>query len=385
MKIKRIDIIRPNQSPYAMINYFIPHLHKAFESIGIESRLVEFEPAIVNVLSRDPPDFTLTFNSFEQDTTAQFLCDIVKIPNIFYLTDLPHSYLFLLRSPNSFVTCVDSTGTNFLRATGSKQVHFMSLAVEKSLQIEPNLERIYEVVLPATCIDYEDIQSFWKEKYSQELYNVLIEAADLMLNDRDIYLYEALVFALYSDPMRQAKIDPNVISGPVLFEELNLYVSGKARVELIRAIKGANVHIFGGTIGRNGWDKYVGQQSNVTIHDPVPFQQLVEIMKKSQIVLNNSPCIKHGAHPRIFTGIACGAMVFTGANAYICEQFKDRESLAFYRYNELTSLDELIAYYLSEPIQRCSVVEKGQQIVQQNHTWEHRAKELIDWLAHCKN
>jgi len=43
------------------------------------------------------------------------------------------------------------------------------------------------------------------------------------------------------------------------------------------------------------WENYFGDSyPNVTVHDPLPYEEVIEIMKKSKIVLNSWPWSKNG-------------------------------------------------------------------------------------------
>ena len=69
------------------------------------------------------------------------------------------------------------------------------------------------------------------------------------------------------------------------------------------------------------WKKYFEKQSNIIVHDAVPYAESLEIMKQSKIVLNSSIKNKFGAHERIFAGLASGALVLTNENIYLKEYF----------------------------------------------------------------
>ena len=159
-----------------------------------------------------------------------------------------------------------------------------------------------------------------------------------------------------------------------------MYIRGKDRVELVKAIDEAKVDIFGSAESLTGWKKYLGKKRNIAIHDPVPFEQAIDIMKHSKIVLNSCPWIKNGAHERLFTALACGALPITNENIYLREQFQDGKSIVFYRPNHWDKANHRINEYLANSAKREQVAEHGRNIVMKAHTWDNRAAELIKEL-----
>jgi spore maturation protein CgeB len=97
-------------------------------------------------------------------------------------------------------------------------------------------------------------------------------------------------------------------------------------------------------------------------------------MKQSKIVLNSSIKNKFGAHERIFTGLAAGALVITNENDYLKKYFTHDIDIAFYQFNNLNQINETIHAYLSDEEKREQVVENGREIVMSFHTWDARIK-----------
>jgi spore maturation protein CgeB len=103
-------------------------------------------------------------------------------------------------------------------------------------------------------------------------------------------------------------------------------------------------------------------------------------MKHSQIVLNSCPWISYGGHERIFSGLACGALVITNENPFLHEEFKDGESIAFYQHGRWDKANHRVNEYLENVAKRNQVVKKGREIVMSRHTWDHRAAKLLKEL-----
>ena len=159
-----------------------------------------------------------------------------------------------------------------------------------------------------------------------------------------------------------------------------MYIRGKDKVALVRAIKEARVDIFGSSQNERGWKYYVGDKKNIVIHDPVSYEEALRIMRRSKIVLNSCPWIVYGGHERAFSGLASGALVITNENDFMSKYFTNNESIVFYRYGNLDLLDQCINEYLVNDARRELVVKYGRDQVMKYHTWDQRAQQLLQDL-----
>nr|HEV8050933.1 glycosyltransferase [Parachlamydiaceae bacterium] len=296
------------------------------------------------------------------------------------LVDSPNSYLSLTRSASTLITCVDRNSVDFFKGTGFSKVLFMPHGVDRSLAPDASGVREYDVVMLASCIDYELIYASWKSKYSAPLRKAMEETAENALKDISKPYYQVFVEALDKQVQLQSGIDPQTIDFIEILDEIEMYIRGKDRVELIRSIKEAKIDIFGSGDETGGWDKYVGDMPNVVLHDPVPFEQALAIMKHSKIVLNSCPWISYGGHERIFSGLACGALVITNENAFLKEEFKDGESIVFYQHGNWEKANHRVNEYLENSPKRDQVALNGRDIVMARHTWDNRAAQLVQEL-----
>lgn len=380
----RIDVFMPPLSQYGVLHYFTKRMHEALQRCGVNSRLLEAkrnDPGpFLDALFQDPPECTLSFNGLLPDDQGRFFSDMIHIPHVACIVDSPYNYLSLMRSPYSIITCADRTSVDFFRGVGFKNVFFMPHGVESNLDLDPHATREYDVVMLGSFIDFEAIRASWKHKYPLPVCQAMDDTIELALTHQFIPYYQLFVQALNEQVIRQTGIDPQTIDFLGILDEVEMYIRGKDRFELINAIKDAKVDIFGSVDGGAGWEKYLGHKRNIIIHDPVPFEQALAIMKHSKIVLNSCPWIKDGGHERIFAGLACGALVITNDNIYMHEQFKDGESIVLYQQKKWDKANHRVNEYLENSAKRKQVAERGREIVLKNHTWEKRAQLLLQEL-----
>lgn len=387
--MNRIDVFMPPLSQYGVLHHFTKKLYEALKRSGVNVRLLEAkrnDPApFLEAIFQDPPDCTLSFNGLLPDDKGRFFCEMIRIPHVACLVDSPNNFLPLIRTPYSIVTCSDRSSVDFFRGVGSSNAFFMPHAVESSLAPDPENSREYDVVMLCSFIDFMAIRESWKKKYPPALCAAMDEAAELTLSDQTTPYYQAFAQALEKQVNLQKGIDPKNIDFVEVLDDIEMYIRGKDRFELVDAIKDAKVDIFGSADGKSSWRNYLGHKRNVTFHDPVPFEQALAIMKHSKIVLNSCPWIKNGAHERIFSGLACGALVITSENPYMSEQFKDGESIVFYHHKKYDKANHRVNEYLENEAKRQQIAEKGRALVMQNHTWDQRAQQLRQQLPPILN
>lgn len=381
--IKRIDLFMPPRSQYQVLHYFTKCFSEALSRTGVKTRILEAQhdqpKPFLDAIANDPPDCTLSFNGLLPDEEGRFFCDMINIPHVACLVDAPQHFVSLSLSPLTIVTEVDQFSCDFLEGVNCKNVLFMPHGVEYSLISPPkeNEERPIDVLLLASFIDFDAIYKNWKATLPKSLSNALVEAAEVTLADRDIPYVQAMVQAIDKHTKLDPELDPQNIDFLVLLDQLEDFINGKDRLELVKAIKDVPVHIYGAS--SEGWKKHA-PNSNIITHTSVDFVEGLQLMRKSKIVLNSCPSIKNGAHERIFAGLACGAAVLTDENPYMHENFKHKNDILFYRHSFWKEANECIHEYLSDPKKRLKLVLKGQEALKEGHTWDHRAAILVSEL-----
>ncbi len=371
----------PPISHYGVLPHFTVKLHEAMLRNGVKSRLLEAKRkdpgSFLKAIFSDPPDCTLSFNGLLPDDQGRFLADMIKIPHVACLVDYPYEYVTLTKSAYTIVTCVDKSGVDFFKQLGFHKAFFLPHAIEPGLMPDHTKKKEHDVVFLASYIDFEGIRAGWKKKFPTKIRKAMEDAAEEAFSELDIPYYKAFVSALDRQMSKGPTIDTTKVDFIAVLQELELFIRGKDRYELVKAVKDAKVDLFGAGDDQASWKKAFSKQRNIVVHDPVPFEQALSIMKQSKIVLNSCPWIKEGGHERIFAGIACGALVITNENRYLAEQFKDGESIVFYHPSRFEKANHRINEYLSNDSKREHIVDKGREIVLGLHTWDRRVEQLV--------
>ena len=384
--IKRIDLFLPppNLSQYGVLHHFTKKFHEALLRIGINARILEAQhdnpKPFLAELFKDVPDCTFSFNGLLPDDEGRFFADLIHIPHVAYVVDSPNGYVSLANSPFTIIASVDQNACDFFRGIHAKNVLFLPHGVEKNINLPHNDERPFDVVMLSSCIDYEMIQKEWKNKYPEDLRKILEEAVETTLADEKTSYVQAFVNAMDKKMATSGGLDPNKMDFIDILDQLEMVVRGRERVALIRHITDARVDIFGSSAPTTTWKKQLNNQSNVIVHDAVPFDQALEIMQKTKILLSSCAWLKRGVHERTLSGLASGALVFTAESQYMHEHFSDNKNIAFFKYSALSEVNSRVNTYLKDPELRLRIALKGREQVIHNHTWDHRAATLVKEL-----
>jgi spore maturation protein CgeB len=381
--IERIDLFMPPRSQYQVLHHFTKSLATALSRAGVKCRILEAQreqpQAFIDTILEDLPECTLSFNGLLPDADGRFFCELINVPHLGCTVDGAQGFVTLTQSPLSIITAADRFACDFYRGLNFNNVFFMPHAVEKDI-IQPFSaeERNYDVLMLATFIDFAEIANTWKQQYGEPFQKTLEEAAEAVLSANGMSYVQALTKALDRYVRTPNAIDIRKIDILFLLDQFEDFILGKHRFELIKAIKDAKVHIFG--TGSNRWKQFLGKSSNAITHEPVSYEQALNLMRHSKIILNSCPSIAAGGHERIFAGFACGAAVLSDENIYLRENFKHGEDILFYHHGKKDEVNNLINEYLEDSSKRQALIAKGQEVVKNGHTWDHRAATILKEL-----
>lgn len=364
-------------SQYHVLHHFTTKLHEAFLRAGFLSE-IRREKNFLDI-EKDSPDMTVGFNGAPRDkNTGTLLYDEIHIPHLSLLVDPPFRFFYLTKSSYSMIGCDDRAGCQLLNLVDFKKNFFLPHAVEPELTFDPKEERPFDVVMLATFIDHEERRKNWKTKFPPSIRKVMDDAIEMTFSDPALSFIAALDKAFVEDQLLHPQVPFEGVSLIEVFEEIEIYIKGRDRAELIKSVPDSTVHIFGSQIDQLDWKRYLGtNHPNIEVHGAVNYPQALEIMKKSKVLLNPSIKNKAGAHERIFAGLACGAVVITNESAYLRETFEDGQGLNFYTSANRNSLNDQVQDFLSNEKKRIREAELGREITMKHHTWDNRVETIM--------
>ncbi|OJV11100.1 MAG: hypothetical protein BGO14_08905 [Chlamydiales bacterium 38-26] len=374
--IKKVDLIAPHSSQYGALYHFTEKMYEAWLRAGYQARYFKNAEQGLHVMEKDPPDLIIGFNGIPRDKQRGFFCDILQKCYLTLLVDPYYRFFDVLSSSNVFIGCDDFSSLTALKSINYSKVLFVPHAVERDLEACFDQEKVYDVSLMATFIDFEKRKEEWKKNYPKKIYEAMSRAVEITFNEPSISFIEATMGQLQLEYQKDSSLKSLEIDLFAILKDIEIYVKGKERVDILKAIHSTPVHVFGHTTDDLSWKQFFKDQANIIIHAPITYEESLKVMQQSKIILNSSIKNKYGAHERVFSGLAAGALVITNENAFLSQYFSHGLDIVFYRYKELDQLDSLVKDYLMDDNARLQMVENGRDLVMTYHTWDERIKML---------
>lgn len=384
MAIERICFLA-NYNLYESKRRFTKEFAKAFKACNVETLIVDVEERGLNrdhlrKIIKFKPTLTCSFNSMQPASPGVFLWDQIGIPHWSILVDPAIYSINLTTSPLSILSCVDRDDCKALLDHKFRRLFFMPHAIAPPQPLLPRQPRCYPIVMLATCYDYESLQSHWRSTLPPGEMQVLEAAIDHVLSQEAIPLAHALMRAWEESPISQQEIDLEL-----LFYYLDYYTRGYDRVALVRAFKNYPVHIFGSTSHdhpsyKRGWHHYLQDCPHATIHPPVSYDAVPDLLQRSKIALNSMLFFRDGSHERALDSLACGCLPLCSYSLWLKEQFSCGQELLLYPPQGYEAAVEQVADLLNNEQKRALLAESGKEKVLKHHTWLARAKDVIEGL-----
>ncbi|GIO21497.1 glycosyltransferase [Oceanobacillus sp. J11TS1] len=122
--------------------------------------------------------------------------------------------------------------------------------------------------------------------------------------------------------------------------------------------------------------RQLASKYNLSLDSNVYLNQLAEHYGNSKIVINHTADHIKSLNMRIFEGMGCGSLVLTDYVAGQEQLFVDKQHYVIYKDHK--ELVELIDYYLKHLDEAQKIASNGYRYLLGNHTYAHRARELIE-------
>ncbi|MCB1135987.1 MAG: glycosyltransferase family 1 protein, partial [Chlamydiia bacterium] len=278
------------------------------------------------------------------------------------------------------VSCVDRLDCAFLKQAGFSPVCFLSHAIERSLSHPPEAPRPYDIVFLGSCYDHEGLRRSWRDKHGKEKAALMEEAAERLYGESGTSIVQA-VFSTWAENGESL----TGLDVKQLCYDVDYYVRGRDRMELITSFPNREVHVFGDVQWTTqetarSWEGALRSFPNVVVHPAVSYAETFEVMKQAKVCLNSAPFFKDGTHERIFGGMACGCAVVTSHSHYIEEQFVHGEEVLLYEPDLKDLVIPDVEAVLDDDAYRIDLARKGQNKTHAHHSWDNRAESLLKEL-----
>ena len=333
------------------------------------------------------PDFLFSFNYFP---VAAIACKNLGLPYVAWVYDSPHvrMYHYTIVYPTNYVFVFDSAVYMEFHKEGITTVHYLPMAA--------NTDRLKKMT---DCEAFE--RTAWKLKHQiafvgslytekHQFYQRMTNISDytrgylegLMEAQKLVYGYNFIQEQLNArilEDMRRAlpmQVRPGgVESIEYLFAQyvINRQITASERMELLTLVGekfGLDLYTPDQTLKLPG----CANHGAVDAYTYAPY-----VYKLAAINLNITL-------RSIFKGMPLRAFEIMGAGGFLLTNFQE-DFLSFFTpeedfiyYESKTDLMDKISYYLKNEKERCQIAENGFQKVALQHTYIHRAEEMLSYL-----
>lgn len=387
--IPKIDLFLPpkKKSGTGALRRFTIDLAEALGGEGAYTRVIDLEKegldGFARLVKKQKPHVTLSFNGLLPDSSGQFLAEYLDIPHLAYVVDAPNLYASLALSSRTQVLSIDQHFKDLFSMLGCSDPLFLPHAAPSNIRIEAKENASYPLVFIGTYIDVQKRKQLWIKERGSLVATSLLKVCQRALCDQSISYYRALFEEI--DHLIKNGVKINIDKNTILefLYEVELVLRGMDRIEMVKALEGLPLHLFGGSIDEGSWNDVISKKSSITYHGPCDFDRALSVIKDSAILLNSTPSILQGLHERILYGSLQGASVVTTSSLFVEAQFSNKE-ISFYSYGKWEELFLTVENLLKEKKKRLRMVANAQKKILKNHTWKHRAKKILelDYFSH---
>ena len=282
---------------------------------------------------------------------------------------------------NVWIGCVDRRHMEFLRRYYGIQNTFFAPHFgwkAKKLLAEPKAsyqDRKYELFFPASNVRWEEDVAYRYPGLTGALRTIAEETIRFLLEHTEFCLEEAMEAVL----TRYGETEVLELSKECLEaagEYIDFYVRIHARNQVIRSL--LNVGMTVTVCGRN-WSEFPKNEMEKThlqiLGEELPYEEVIEVMADSKVVLNVMPWFKDGSHERIAMGSMNGAVCVTDASKYVREIWGET-GVVYYDWRKPDELVKKLRKLSENKIEAERIAAEGQRIAEENMTVE-RFTEII--------
>jgi hypothetical protein len=374
-------------SHYDHIRLFTNYVAYAFERMGCECQMIdaarpELSASWAPLVASFAPDWFFSFNGTGYQVRhgdQSFLARHDK-PFFTFMVDDPgyHAHwLPFLRDPNVYCSVPNKNALPQAVALGIEAHRCTKIHVgAQPMPLARESERTTDILFVGTCTDPELVNANWRQLYSPGVVHVLEAVAEAWTADLARPLHDIVDQALNQIGCeRGGEEDRELVT--ILVGEVNRYVRCKTRIDVLRALKDLPLTIYG-----EGWQSVL-PDTKFEFRPKIAYHQAEIETCRAKIVLNPQAIAIHGVGERSLGGMMNGALVATSRSFFFRENFRAGEQFVELDCSEesLRQAADAISYYLAHPKEREEVAMSARETALANHTWAHRAREVMDAMG----
>jgi hypothetical protein len=375
------------QSQYGSLRLHVDQLAQALSQNGHEAAtvdmLAEDRQAQLNAALLAGPDCIFGFSGVGSDLRgdAGSIYDVLRVVYASIYVDNPVHHLARIQTPipRNVAFFLDRSHLQFVNASpyarNFTQLGFLppganELPDPPDLSDEAFARRDIPLMFTGTYRGAP--QTPWRAWPDSPARRVAEAVAERMAADARLPIVDALrqvVKQMGADltPQLFGDIAP-LLQGPQAFAEAYhrdalLHVLGAA---------GLPLHIWG-----NGWEPLAERYGAFVYGGVGSFAETLHILRRARVVLNINNGFVAGGHERVFTAMCAGAAVFSDANRFYEEAFKEGREIVTFSWPKLAAAPDQLAALLASPGRTAEIARAGARRAQAEHRWSDRAQRLV--------
>lgn len=282
---------------------------------------------------------------------------------------------------NLWIGCVDQTHVEYL-SYGMDFQHVFHLPHfgDSSNRIKEYKERKIEVFFPASYLDiknFEEEHSNWRNGAVKVVSDRVIA---FLQNKNEMSVEQAIKIVL--EQMGETVEKEFLVECMNGFGSyIDTYICRYYRQQVVKELLDEGVQL---TVAGAGWKNfqknYRGSGIISILSENMSYEDVLECMADSKMVLNVLPWFKDGSHERIASTLQNAAVCLTDQNQYTKRMLIDEVSAILYDRNNPKELVQKIRYYLEHQDEAEDIAQKGRDIAVENMTAENFVDMLLQGI-----
>lgn len=285
---------------------------------------------------------------------------------VWYLDD-PEFFIDRPFEPNEFVFSFDETYLDGIANRHPAQYGFWPLAADMSQPGQYDSRFACDVCFVGGVID----QSARRNQLSPAMQAYVEQLVEIKLQNRE-KTFSELSIERPIEPGKCIQIQPQVAN--YLYWEAN----NRYRIRLLESLMEFDLRIY----GNEDWPILLKDSPLLErFHGPIdPVNELPNAFASAKINLNiHSVQCRGSLNQRDFNAPVAGGFLLSDWVPAAAKYFKPSVEAAY--WSGANDLKTQVAYFLTQPEERRQIIAQGAMRVQQNHTYQHRVKDLLAMLA----
>lgn len=363
---------------YGVLSYMLDSMAKELVNRGYNVQICEWNE--IELVKDKKWDVCISCQAIDMtfDVNAdKYVTWLVDHPVLF------EQRLMKLRHMNNlWVACVDQTHVRFLREVMEyHNVFYLPHFGGMSWREKKYHDREINVFFPAS---YVDVEMF--EKDNNDWRTGAVKAiSDQVINELKEHNHICIEHAIKNVLRRIGeKVDREFLAEcmEVFGSYVDSYISKYYRNQIVKCLLDEDISLT--VVGRN-WNSFeekyqYGDKLNI-ISENMTYNEVLECMGNSKMVLNVFPWFKDGSHERVTSALLNGAVCLSDQNEYTKRFLNNEVSAILYDRNEPKRLAKKIKYYLQHEDEANKIAERGRLIAKNNMTVKTNIDILFTNLA----